>query len=71
MPIIKEIKDIRDEQREMVQELDQVDDEITDPKEHQKIITSLEKQMKEAAKNLEFELAAVLRDKIEKLTKSD
>ena len=33
----------------------------------QRIITELEKQMKEAAKNLEFEKAAVLRDQIYEL----
>jgi len=35
--------------------------------EMQKIIAELEKQMKEAAKNLEFEKAAVLRDQIYEL----
>ena len=39
------------------------------PSELLKQIKSLEKQMKQVADNLNFELAAVLRDKIEELTK--
>ena len=35
--------------------------------EMQRVIAELEKQMKEAAKNLEFEKAAVLRDQIYEL----
>ena len=66
--IIKEIKDIRDENRELIKEAEKVN-ELKDPKEQQALITKLEKEMHEAADNLEFELAAVLRDQLNQLSK--
>jgi len=41
--------------------------EVTSRKELQRVIAELEKQMKEAAKNLEFERAAALRDEMYEL----
>ena len=41
--------------------------ETNSPKEQLTIIKTLEKQMNDAAANLEFELAAVLRDQINEL----
>ena len=69
MPIVKEIKDIRDDQRELLKDVDQFDEDVKDPKAQQEMIAKLDKQMHEAADNLEFELAAVLRDKIDQLSK--
>ena len=66
--IIKEIKDIRDEKRELLKVAENVED-LKDPKAQQEMVAKLEKEMHEAADNLEFELAAVLRDQLEKLTK--
>jgi len=64
--IVKKVRDIREEERHKVCELIQ-DIKPAKPSELPKLIAQLEKEMKEAAKNLEFELAAVLRDKIEEL----
>jgi excinuclease ABC subunit B len=66
--IIKEIKDIRTEERNRVKEF------IQDPNaiaisELPKVIANLRKEMQVAAKNLEFELAAVIRDQITNLEK--
>jgi excinuclease ABC subunit B len=68
MPIVKEIKDIRDENRALIQSVELAND-MTDPKDQQALIATLEKQMHEAADNLEFELAAVLRDQLNELKK--
>tara|TARA_A100001015_G_scaffold313238_1_gene420031 strand:+ start:124 stop:2130 length:2007 start_codon:yes stop_codon:yes gene_type:complete len=65
--IIKEIKDIRDENRELLKSAETIQAN-KDPKETQAIIGELEKQMHEASDNLEFELAAVLRDQLNELT---
>ena len=62
-PIIKEIKDIRDENRALVEAAEKAN-EIKDPKDQQALVAELEKKMHEAADNLEFELAAVLRDQL-------
>ncbi|RAP24823.1 excinuclease ABC subunit B [Candidatus Marinamargulisbacteria bacterium SCGC AG-343-K17] len=68
-PIVKEIKDIRDENRDLIQSAEAV--KVTDdPKEVQALVAQLEKKMHEAADNLEFELAAVLRDQLNDLTQS-
>ena len=66
--IVKEIKDIRDENRELLKAAETIKT-TNDPKETQALIANLEKQMHEAADNLEFELAAVLRDQLNELTK--
>ncbi|MGC6367573.1 MAG: excinuclease ABC subunit UvrB [Candidatus Marinamargulisbacteria bacterium] len=67
-PIIKEIKDIRDENRALVEAAEKAN-EIKDPKDQQALVAELEKKMHEAADNLEFELAAVLRDQLSQLSK--
>ena len=66
-PIIKDIKDLRDEHREMLNEVEKLEKKPKDPKAQQELVAKLEKEMHEAADNLEFELAAVLRDKIESM----
>ena len=48
-----------------------IEKESLSPKTLPKLLTSLETDMKHAAKNLEFELAAVLRDQIEDLKQMD
>ena len=64
--IRKKITDIRSEARkEVTQTLTNL--ETKSPKEQLNVIKVLEKQMNEAANNLEFELAAVLRDQIKTL----
>ncbi len=65
--IVKEIKDIRDENRELLSSVETIQ-KTNDPKETQALIANLEKKMHEAADNLEFELAAVLRDQLNDLT---
>ena len=65
----KEIKNIRDDQRQLLKDVDQFDEDVKDPKAQREMIAKLDKQMHEAADNLEFELAAVLRDKIDQLSK--
>jgi len=68
--IIKEIRDIRDKERESVKQ-SLVDTDDISPDALPALLATLERQMKDAAKNLEFEVAAVIRDKIEELkTKS-
>ncbi len=68
-PIIKEIKDIRDENRELLKEVEAVKT-VKDPKEQQAMVAKIEKEMHAAADNLEFELAAVLRDQLQQLQES-
>ena len=66
--IIKEIKDIRTDERKMVQEI--IKDPNTIPiSDLPNVIANLRKEMQAAAKNLEFELAAVIRDQIVSLEK--
>jgi excinuclease UvrABC helicase subunit UvrB len=45
--------------------------DIHDPKRRAAAITTLERQMREAAANLEFELAALLRDQLNELRAVD
>ena len=66
--IIKEIKDIRDENRALIEQAESAND-IKDPKDQRALIVEIEKKMHEAADNLEFETAAVLRDQLSQLTK--
>ena len=66
--IIKEIKDIRDENRALIEQAESAN-EIKDPKDQRALIVEIEKKMHEAADNLEFETAAVLRDQLSQLTK--
>ncbi len=61
--IVKEIKDIRSEDRELLKEIKTDLEKIT-PSELPVVISNLKKQMQKAAQNLEFELAAVIRDQI-------
>ncbi|MEK9727009.1 MAG: excinuclease ABC subunit UvrB [Candidatus Margulisiibacteriota bacterium] len=65
-PIIKEIKDIRDENRALLKEVEAVKT-VKDPKEQQAMVAKIEKEMHAAADNLEFEVAAVLRDQLRQL----
>ena len=62
--ISKKITDIREESRQVIKKITQ---SKTSPKNDFKLIKQLEKEMKEAASKLEFELAAVLRDQINEL----
>ena len=62
----KELTDIRDEDREKIAELESVEKEVV-PSALPALIESLERQMEDAAAELKFEVAAVLRDKIESL----
>lgn len=64
--IIKKVADIRDEERALVKEMTQKAAQAS-PDELPHIIESLQEQMLAAASRLEFELAAVLRDQIEKI----
>lgn len=64
--IHKKLADIRTEDRKAIEALTH-SIEKTPPSELPKLIAQLEKEMKTAAKNLEFELAAMIRDKIEAL----
>ena len=61
----KSKKSFREKQAESIAKLDT----IGDARPVAEIITDKEKQMREAAKNLEFELAAILRDEIRELQK--
>jgi len=64
--IIKQFRDIRtDERNALKAALSEI--ETASPDQLPKLIAKLEKDMKEAAKNLEFEVAAVLRDQLESL----
>jgi excinuclease ABC subunit B len=65
--IVKEINDIRSTQRLLIPNEGEEEDYNISPAELPKLIQKLEKDMKAAAKNLEFELAVVLRDQIEEL----
>ncbi len=68
--IIKDIKDIRSEDRQKIKQV-LIEKESLSPKKLPKLLTRLEADMKHAAENLEFELAAVLRDQIEELKQMD
>lgn len=68
--VLKKVTDIRDEDRKMLKELKEEKENVS-PEKLPGLIKKLEKDMHEAAKNLEFELAAVLRDQIEKLKQMD
>jgi len=72
--IVKEVRDITDRVRRMVGQADAVGEgtpeyDVTDlnKKEGAKLVRDLEKQMKQAAKDLKFEQAAALRDQIREL----
>ena len=62
--VTKKISDIRDETRKVI---NQASRKTNSKKQDLKLIKELEKEMKQAATNLEFELAAVLRDQINEL----
>ena len=62
----KKISDIRDESRHQLKEAEQKIKSVS-AKNQLKLLKDLEKQMKTAASNLEFELAAVIRDQIDEL----
>ena len=62
--ISKKITDIRDETRQLITK---VNKQTKSPKEELNLIKQLEKEMNQAAKNLQFELAAVLRDQINEI----
>jgi excinuclease ABC subunit B len=68
-PIIKEINDIRDENRALVETAQKAIAQ-KNPKDQDALIATLEKEMHAAADNLEFELAAVLRDQLDQLKNS-
>jgi len=72
--IVKEVRDITDRVRRMVGQADAVGEgtpeyDVTDlnKREGAKLVRDLEKQMKQAAKDLKFEQAAALRDQIREL----
>ena len=62
--IIKEIRDINSGLRRVAEERAELDVAGKEPEELASMMTRLEAQMKEAARNLEFERAAALRDEI-------
>jgi len=64
--VTKEVADIRSESRKELTLIEKRKGKIT-PSELPSIIAKLEKDMREAAQSLEFELAAVIRDQIEEL----
>ena len=64
--ISKEVKDIRSESRKEISVMPDLEKYIK-PQDLPRIIGELEREMKDAADNLEFEVAAVIRDKIEAL----
>ncbi|MGE4170109.1 MAG: excinuclease ABC subunit UvrB [Candidatus Margulisiibacteriota bacterium] len=64
--IHKKLADIRSEDRELLKTIEK-EKQTLSPKTLPTLIAKLEKDMRQAAKNLEFELAAVLRDQIENL----
>lgn len=72
--IVKEITDIRNEDRQtdrnQLKKMLDIQPHTVSPSELPKLLSKLESDMKTAAKNLEFELAAVLRDQIEDLKNS-
>ncbi len=67
--IIKEIKDIRSEERQTLSENESHIKSVT-PSKLPQLIKKLENDMKKAAENLEFEVAAVIRDQIQTLKES-
>ena len=67
--ITKKITDLRSSDRKKI-ELPKQSKKITSPTDHMNAINDLKKQMKLAAENLEFELAATLRDQLKDLEKS-
>ncbi|NDC83432.1 excinuclease ABC subunit B, partial [bacterium] len=68
--VTKKITDIRDDDRRTVREIESRSRQVS-PAELPALIADLERQMNTAAENLEFELAAVLRDQIESLMTGD
>jgi excinuclease ABC subunit B len=74
--IVKTIKDLTDRVRKVAEERDvytvggSVADEPVTKDELTKVIKDLEKQMKQAAKDLEFEKAAALRDQVIELRRT-
>jgi excinuclease ABC subunit B len=62
--IIKEIRDINSGLRRVAEERTELDVAGKEPAELASMMTRLEAQMKQAARNLEFERAAALRDEI-------
>lgn len=67
--IIKKITDILPDTKKALKETENLKQKIA-PKLLPKLIATLENQMQKAAKNLDFETAAVLRDRIEDLKSS-
>ena len=69
--IVKEVKDItaRIKEHQLGEEIIEVNENYT-PKQITKIIKELEKEMKNSAKSLEFEKAAIIRDQISELRKN-
>jgi excinuclease ABC subunit B len=63
--IIKKISEIREDTKTLIGSLDEK--KLQSPKDELKTILELEKEMRRAADNLEFEVAAVIRDTLEKL----
>lgn len=68
--IQKSLVDIRSAERNAINESFIASKNVS-PSDLPKLIESLRKQMREAAKNLEFEVAAVLRDEIDRLMESE
>ncbi len=68
--ISKEIHDIRKDHRQQAQKTLKTITKNTNPSQLPQLLKKLESDMKNAAQNLEFELAAVLRDQIEELKNS-
>ena len=64
--VSKKISDIRDEDRKLITDSEAIPEDLS-PDVLPAVIQSLEKQMKNAAKEMQFEVAAVLRDKIQAL----
>ncbi|GKX68042.1 excinuclease ABC subunit UvrB [Inconstantimicrobium mannanitabidum] len=67
--IIKDIREVIEASKVAEESAEYIISEEVEvsPKDKEKIIKKLEKEMKEAAKNLQFERAAELRDKLQKL----
>ncbi|MFC1616643.1 excinuclease ABC subunit UvrB [Candidatus Margulisiibacteriota bacterium] len=66
--ISKKLVDIREKEREKVLKIVKGTEKIR-PEEIKKLISKLEREMKIAAKNLDFELAAEIRDRIMEMSK--
>jgi excinuclease ABC subunit B len=62
--IIKEIRDIHESLRRVAEERAELQVAGKEPAELAEMVSRLEAQMKEAARNLEFERAAALRDEV-------